>query len=570
MKKNFIFIVLMSVFFEIIFILQILYQINMFSIVNLSNNSFTIKNNDSIDEQIITEAFLNAYEDIGIEIVTVNYPSNINRSLDYISKYSFLSNNINKNEDKNVYYFSTENNYYSGRTYWMYGDINRENIIKYFEQYNIELDFTTDNNIAILYTVEMEYTFKLLLISIGVIIFYMVNNCIVNASEIIKLDRKKYILLWGIYNIILSIFCRRVLQLKNGYFLKSIIILNVVILLTLGLIFLIYSLHKKKKDSSNNKSTFTVLLKIFVNTLLFITLSITLISNSKNIISIINDKEFIEKNYDETFNNYYTYKVYVKEPDDIAYMYNLGLEIKNLYKLNDKTIIMQPDSNLVYDLNIDSIENEFFWRNNGVRINNNYLKINTIVDENNSVVDLSMHENDDVLILLVPEKYKSYEAEIKKDFQETYLIYRYADEDYYITRVLDQNPPERKPTEIVIKYVKNNQKYSYVNMEHKIISGENGIMDPIGIVVNKVNMGGDFYMAALSQENMLFNKTSNNISVTLKRNISKENSVGEKYCDYIEYYRTEITVRCLCNTYILFCIIVLMCNKSKINKQRNI
>ncbi|MHC5250972.1 DUF1430 domain-containing protein [Listeria kieliensis] len=141
----------------------------------------------------------------------------------------------------------------------------------------------------------------------------------------------------------------------------------------------------------------------------------------------------------------------------------------------------------------DSLESTYSysrWGEDGqrVEINNNYLSINPIFNENNQKVTLhKQHEND--LQVLVPVKYKKFQNEIKDTLAKDY-------EGVYSNKGV-------KSVNVEIIYVKNNQTYfSYApNMTD---NGGHEIVDPLAVIVDQdfntqilssnISMGYGFYV----------------------------------------------------------------------------
>ncbi|RPF42064.1 hypothetical protein EDD70_2806 [Hydrogenoanaerobacterium saccharovorans] len=188
--------------------------------------------------------------------------------------------------------------------------------------------------------------------------------------------------------------------------------------------------------------------------------------------------------------------------------YELGVKCKKLYEIESKrgAILIRPDGLLSlprelyspndYDLKTNP-NNPYFWRNNNVMINNNYLKLNPIYGENGTRIDLSKFEYEDGLFILVPEKYKEYEDILKQDFIETYTWSFYIDKDAY-DKEIGVPAKHHEPKTVKIIYTQNDSSYFSFN---PAFEGDKNYfyVDPIGIVVNSVNYGGDTYYSAISK-----------------------------------------------------------------------
>lgn len=103
-----------------------------------------------------------------------------------------------------------------------------------------------------------------------------------------------------------------------------------------------------------------------------------------------------------------------------------------------------------------------------IEINNNYLSINPIRDVYNNQVK-ALDANKGELTVLVPIKYKKNENDIKNSVESDYRgIY---------------NIKEKKPVNINIIYVKNNQSY-FTYSPNMAQNNNNEIVDPIAVIIN--------------------------------------------------------------------------------------
>lgn len=142
---------------------------------------------------------------------------------------------------------------------------------------------------------------------------------------------------------------------------------------------------------------------------------------------------------------------------------------------------------------------------NTVFINNNYLKLNPIYDANNKKIYLS-NEYSDTLTILVPQKYKAFDNDIRVTYDEWYTWKKFVDEDAY-NKAIGNPAVQHKNLTVNIIYVPNNQKYFTFNPNYAVNKG-NQIIDPIAIIVNNVNLGTDNYLCFLSNQNY-FGKITN-------------------------------------------------------------
>lgn len=204
-----------------------------------------------------------------------------------------------------------------------------------------------------------------------------------------------------------------------------------------------------------------------------------------------------EKQYLTRAQNFYN-SIKAKYNTFIIAPYNYAIVGKDKY---DKPIYVGQDR--FYNNQHDSIIN---MGGIDIFIDLNYLKRNPIEFCNTSDIN-QINVNKNTISLLIPEKYKYYEKEIK----ENYLS--------YIKFILEEEPPNQKidiaNLDINTIYVKNNQKYFTYNYLYGSSEDNYFITDPISIVINPNTMSGLFWGNILTQDGGLYMEfeDSNNDSV---------------------------------------------------------
>ena len=135
-----------------------------------------------------------------------------------------------------------------------------------------------------------------------------------------------------------------------------------------------------------------------------------------------------------------------------------------------------------------------------IDVNNNYLKLNTIYDVNNKIVDIPDHDSQ-TINLLVPEKFKMYDKEIRR---------------LYLGNIEDIN------FSINIIYVKNNQSYFTYNLDVAQNTGYK-INDPIVQVISNQNstLGDIYYGCALTHSYYVNIKNSQDPFSDIKEDLIK-------------------------------------------------
>lgn len=197
----------------------------------------------------------------------------------------------------------------------------------------------------------------------------------------------------------------------------------------------------------------------------------------------INDTE--EKNLLETkqmkdlyiwLNNKGAIEIYI--PDEIKTENN---KIEAIAKLNESEILEGEGYGFSKTLKLKI-------KNNGIRVNNNYLKLNHIYDMNGNIIQTGEDEN--IIYLLIPEKLQDQKEEIIKSYKYPYENNMFT---LSFSRLHSKFPdlfagesPEIKPI-----IVKNEQRYFTYDID-AFSASKNYIIDPIvEINNNKVEHAGD-------------------------------------------------------------------------------
>lgn len=143
-----------------------------------------------------------------------------------------------------------------------------------------------------------------------------------------------------------------------------------------------------------------------------------------------------------------------------------------------------------------------YFRNNAKNIegrilivNNNYLNIEPVKDENERYI--KQFSKDKVTVLL-PLMYKGFESELKDIVKRRIQNMRYFLEDSYLKRQ-GENPIERPGLDIEIKYIKDNQRFFLYDIE-KGSKDINYAINPILIVVNGETYGAPLCLSSMTQK----------------------------------------------------------------------
>ncbi|WP_159721211.1 hypothetical protein [Enterococcus sp. CSURQ0835] len=177
-------------------------------------------------------------------------------------------------------------------------------------------------------------------------------------------------------------------------------------------------------------------------------------------------------------------------------------------------------------------------------IDMNYLKRNPIVFSDHSEIN-KINVEKDTISLLIPEKYKIYEDEIKTNYLK------------YLKFIINEEPPNQdiqiNKLSINSIYVKNNQKYFTYNHLYGDSRNNYAITDPISIIVNPHMMSGLFWGNILtvdgglyldfkdSNNDIVFNKLKNEIeNANLKNTINFTVSAFQDYGTYVSKIQSSL------------------------------
>ncbi|MBP1535710.1 MAG: hypothetical protein IK990_14990 [Ruminiclostridium sp.] len=206
---------------------------------------------------------------------------------------------------------------------------------------------------------------------------------------------------------------------------------------------------------------------------------------------------------------YYTIEIHDPTLIDNESQYIAGKKFKEFVSLCDeKDGIMMYPSNYYSDPEMyDEIvgDSMMFYDPNYkcTYINNNYLKKNPIYDLNSNAVNVP--NNEIGITVLLPQKYSEYYDEIQQYYSEwyrwSYNIDEIVHQEYLTGDEISVEDYEYFPVNLII--VKDNQKYFTYSID--VGDENNNIEDPIAIIVNGINMGGDLFLAAITNNGYFIN-----------------------------------------------------------------
>lgn len=152
-----------------------------------------------------------------------------------------------------------------------------------------------------------------------------------------------------------------------------------------------------------------------------------------------------------------------------------------------------------------------------VLVNNNYLKLNPIYGINNK--SISVDENDDQLTVLVPEKYKSEEKELKNYLEGEYYLQKYKVKNTFL-KDIGEKTSSSESIVVNIIWVKNNQSY-FTFADNLAKDTDNRFYDGIGMVLTNKNgneaawydtsVGNEGYFIKLTDKKVPYNSIKDQI-----------------------------------------------------------
>ncbi|MEH6936214.1 DUF1430 domain-containing protein, partial [Bacillus sp. JJ783] len=163
------------------------------------------------------------------------------------------------------------------------------------------------------------------------------------------------------------------------------------------------------------------------------------------------------------------------------------------------------------------VEVDSVYEEKTILINNNYLKLNPVYGVDEKLIDIK--EDDDSLTVLVPEKYKKEEQELRKYFEEEYHFQKYEVKNEFLKEA-GKELPFKENIGINIIWIKNNQ--SFFTFSNDIATDTNNrFYDGIAMVLTNANgneaawydtvVGNDSYFIKLSDKEVPYNTIKDQI-----------------------------------------------------------
>ncbi len=614
MKKK---IVLMVVLLTILFNIISFFRINEYAIDKLLFDKTPISFRFSSDEMHVSESdFLQRIKKFSIEnnveVAQYSYLSSDNidiystRQDDY-KEVLFIPDFV-FNRDIRVHDF--ESIVDVGFKNILYIDTTDKNIIRALkvefqdncEMYYSESEFENDRHLFayIINHMDINYllVFTALLSGFVLILFFYYSSC-----------RQKYIIyrLWGYTNIqiytifnktvytsmVLTMICFNLAMSGILYkftfsnilqeILSMMLLLNIVIvvlffLLSIALFSLSFvtAINNRKRGLSkltivSYVSRFFLLLLLFFYSENFINQKLELDKKSDNLtiwddtqnLFVINEM-YSPLNYasltDENVLNEKIYKVYkdLSDLDKVFIMNTLNYEHSMIENISTDN---EDDYN--YHINVNCEDDLYSPYGKSITVDINYIKkhaIKAVAKKN--IIDL-IDENDDVLNVLVPEKYKEHEDYIKSSYKEWFYFQKINVPNMYRQdskqAKIEKNIEDLK---INIIYIEDNQQYFTYNLYSG--NSKNTIKDPI-ITVYTGNIDNSYLGSCLGSYVFFEAKDQysalNEISpITQKYNVLELNSVSSVYDQKGEEIKNleDSIDKLVQNTIIIFLLLIML------------
>lgn len=203
------------------------------------------------------------------------------------------------------------------------------------------------------------------------------------------------------------------------------------------------------------------------------------------------------KYWDKTKNIYATQISNQGQADNLALgrqcndkLYSLYKELrdnKNAFIINSTNYsILEKNGDKItylYNKNINLGSAEYSPGGKSIVIDEGYLRINPIKLSNNKTLKDSLNPKDNVLNILVPEKYKSIESNIYNSYLDYFYFAKVTVDNIYNKALnLPLNNTSKTSLHVNIIYVKNNQKYFTYSSFTGSEKDHHYIIDPISVI----------------------------------------------------------------------------------------
>lgn len=554
---------------------------SLFDKTTISFYFYTTDNNELISEFL--EKVNNFSEENNVEIAQYSF-----LSTDKIDIYSTMNDKYKEalfmpkflfNRDIKVHSF--EEILDVGFKNLLYIDTNDKGIIKklsnelenYCELYDIESSFKKDtylfNRFDSYIDISLFPIFAFFISLFVLIIFFYYSS-----------SKKEYFIyqLWGytpiqIYNIlnksiykslfltiILSNLIMSAIIYKLVFFNRQIEVIFIMVTLNIAIMILLFLLSivlfslifATVNNKSRKKGLSKIIFIFYFLKFILLLLVIFIFQNLCNQNAILNENLnslTLWKNTKNIYNIQETYSPFNYENlscekilnDKIARVYkdlsNLNkvflLKTINFERTGKRNIVEnKEDYDYNYNLNVKSKEDLYSPYGRNIVVDINYLKKHIIKtpDEKN-VIDI-IDRNDNILNILVPEKYLNYESIIEKSFKEWFYFQKVEVSNIY-KEASNEQKNEQKIDDLTVNiiYIENNQHYFTYNQN----SGDdlNTVEDPI-ITVYTENIDNSFLASFLG--NYMFIESENEYSalkeistITQKYNVAELNSIISVY-----------------------------------------
>lgn len=260
-----------------------------------------------------------------------------------------------------------------------------------------------------------------------------------------------------------------------------------------------------------------------------------------------------------TYNGEDDAKKHVETSNKIEKFYEKIIKEKNGFIVSSDNY-SKVDNTYLYELNCEDVSPEVSPNGKRITVNENYFKYNDIESVNSSVLN-QIDYNDNVINILVPEKLKNYEQDIKANYKKYFYFQKVEVENIYNKKLnLQKNTTLESDLKVNIIYVKNNQYYFSYNSTIEF-ENNNLIKDPI-VVIYTGNIDNSSCLSYMTNSFYFYSNAEDPfneikpiiLECDLESSIQKVISVYDKYGNEIQKIGKE------CNKLVIVIIILFISN----------
>ncbi len=520
--------------------------------LSIYTSDVTFSNRINLDLDDNKNKFTNFYltNEERKEFLKFDYPTDDKQiklfPIDEIKKYGFVGNyiiNLNNNNAENI--VDEFSKIFGADSISVYNFHNSS--IDFFELY--------DNNSAIalpLLLLILIFIFIVLLTLIKFVLdkskdiaILLINGfSYLRTTKILVMNLVKSILISFIFVIATTIaymYMFSEIVFFFNFFLMAVILYIIYFIIILFVVYIctvIISLNYSKSELLKKRKIFKFFSHIqIVFKFILVTVTMLVLLNGIEINDILTELQDKNEQWYQAENIYKIQKKFVVSSSDLKAVRPYEIKAKSFYtELVKKDNVFLLDTSAYY-----SSDNGYIWEEESdvypyyaksITVNTNYLKRYPIYSfDKNNVLD-KIIENEYTLNILVPEKLKIYENDIRKEFLDIFEFYTIEVQRHYYEelgeKMLDITKEELK---VNIIYIGEQEYFSY-NIDTAGLNN-NLITDNPIVIVDTINLDPSCYYSWLSKFVYFESEDLEPISVILP--------LSQKY-ELLDCYRTIVSV----------------------------